>query len=124
MTKQTRREILISSAALAATAAATAQIARSQSRERPLAELQNELRNLIPASMRQHNVPGLSLALARDRQIVWAEAFGLADKEANVRLTPDTVFEAASLTKPAYSYAVLRLADQGRIDLQRPLLDY
>jgi CubicO group peptidase (beta-lactamase class C family) len=119
----TRRDFLIGSTALLAGALAGAGTAR-QPTQRPLREVQKKLRKLIPDSMRRHKVPGLSLALVREHQIVWAEAFGLADKEANVALTPETVFEAASLTKPAYSFAVLKLADQGKFDLQRPLIDY
>jgi CubicO group peptidase (beta-lactamase class C family) len=86
--------------------------------------VQDELRKLIPDLMRQYKLPGLSLALALDHQIVWAEAFGLRDKEANAPLTVDTQFEAASLTKPAYAYAVLKLAELGKFDLKRPLVEY
>ena len=120
----TRRDFLLGSAALLTSAFASAQPARRRPQQRPLSEVKDELRKLIPESMRRHNVPGLSLAMVREHKIVWAEAFGLADKEANVPLTPETVFEAASLTKPAYGFAVLKLADQGKFDLQRPLVEY
>ncbi|HXV39907.1 MAG TPA: serine hydrolase domain-containing protein [Steroidobacteraceae bacterium] len=119
----TRRDFLIASSALA-TGAFTAAQAATGPKERPLGEIQDELRRLIPDIMRQHNVPGLSLALVREREIVWAEAFGLRDKEANAPLTPETVFEAASLSKPAYAYAVLKLVEQGKFELKRPLSHY
>jgi CubicO group peptidase (beta-lactamase class C family) len=119
----TRREILIASAALATGGFACAQPASGPAR-RALGEIQDELRALIPDLLRRYRLPGLSLALVREREIVWAEAFGLRDKEANAPLTPDTLFESASLTKPAYAYAVLKLAEQGRFDLRRSLTEY
>ena len=73
--------------------------------------------------MRRYKVPGLSLAYIRDRPFAWAEAFGLRDKETNSALTPETVFEAASLSKPAYSYVVLKLVELGKFNLERPLLE-
>jgi CubicO group peptidase (beta-lactamase class C family) len=123
MPKPTRRDFLIGSSALLVSGLAGAKTAR-QPKQRPLREVQDELRKLILESMRKHNVPGLSLALVREHKIVWAEAFGVRDKEANAALTPETVFEAASLTKPAYAFAVLKLVEQGKFSLERPLVEY
>ena len=119
----TRRDFLAASAALLTSRVATGQVAAG-STPRHLGEIQNELRKLIPDLMRRYKVPGLSLALIRDREIAWVEAFGLRDKETNSPLTPETVFEAASLSKPAYSYVVLKLVELGKFSLERPLLEY
>jgi CubicO group peptidase (beta-lactamase class C family) len=81
----------------------------------------------VPKSTRRDFLiapPHSSPALVREHKIVWAEAFGVADKEANVPLTPETVFEAASLTKPAYAFAMLKLVEQGKFSLERPLVEY
>ena len=120
---QTRRDILVAVTALL-TARVAAGHATAAAKPRPLGELQDEQRKLIPDLMRRYKVPGLSLALVRDRQITWAEAFGLRDKETNSALTPETVFEGASLSKPAYSYVVLKLVELGKFSLERPLLEY
>jgi CubicO group peptidase (beta-lactamase class C family) len=119
----TRRDILVAVTALLTTRVA-AQRAPAAAKLRPLGEIQDEQRKLIPDLMRRYKVPGLSLAYIRDRQITWAEAFGLRDKETNSVLTPETVFEAASLSKPAYSYVVLKLVELGKFNLERPLLEY
>ena len=119
----TRRDILVAVTALLTTRVA-AQRAPAAAKLRPLGEIQDEQRKLIPDLMRRYKVPGLSLAYVRDRQITWAEAFGLRDKETNSVLTPETVFEAASLSKPAYSYVVLKLVELGKFSLERPLLEY
>ncbi len=52
----------------------------------------------------------------------WAKSFGV--KEGDAPVTNDTTFEAASLSKVVFAYAVLKLADQGKIDLDAPLQDY
>jgi CubicO group peptidase (beta-lactamase class C family) len=77
------------------------------------------LEQSLPELMRNNNVPGLSLALIRDGQIYWVKSFGVKDGDAPV--TNDTTFEAASLSKVVFAYAVLKLADQGKLDLNAPL---
>ena len=119
----TRRNFLIASTALLC-GAFTGERSAPGPKQRPLREIQDELRALIPDLMRRHSVPGLSLALVREHEIAWAEAFGLRDKEAKAALTPATVFEAASLSKPAYAYVVLKLVEHGKLDLKRPLIEY
>jgi CubicO group peptidase (beta-lactamase class C family) len=76
----------------------------------------------VPALMRKNNVPGVSLALIRDGRVYWVKSFGVKDGDAPV--TNDTTFEAASLSKVVFAYAVLKLADQGKIDLDTPLQHY
>jgi CubicO group peptidase (beta-lactamase class C family) len=80
------------------------------------------LERTVPELMRKNNVPGLSLALIRNGRIYWVKSFGVKDGDAPV--TNDTIFEAASLSKVVFAYAVLKLADQGKIDLDAPLQDY
>src|SRR5262245_61062387 len=119
----TRRDFLVGSSALLAGGWARAQTPR-QLKTRPVGEVQDELRKLIPDLMRRHNVPGLSLALVREQKIAWAEAFGVRDLETKAPLTAETVFEAASLTKPAYGYVLLKLSELGKLSLKRPLIEY
>jgi CubicO group peptidase (beta-lactamase class C family) len=59
----------------------------------------------------------------RDGRIVWAGAFGTRDDSAQTPVDTATVFEAASLSKPVFAYLVLRLADRGELDLDRPLAE-
>lgn len=67
--------------------------------------------------MADRNVPGVSVAVFRDGEIVWAEGFGLADVESNRPVTPETLFQAASISKPVAAMAALRLAQDGKVDL-------
>jgi CubicO group peptidase (beta-lactamase class C family) len=67
--------------------------------------------------MAGYAVPGLSVAIARAGRLVYAEAFGLADREAGEKLTPEHRFRIASVTKPLTSTAIFTLIEQGRLRL-------
>lgn len=89
-----------------------------------LAAVTAGLRAEIPALMRKAGIPGLQIALVRDGQIVWQQGFGVRNAETGLPVTDETLFEAASLTKPFFAYAVMKLVDEGTIDLDRPLHTY
>ncbi len=78
----------------------------------------------IPALMRQAHVPGLSIADVRDATINWQRGFGVKRANKTELVAADTVFQAASLSKPVFAYAVLKLAEQGKLDLDTPLTLY
>jgi CubicO group peptidase (beta-lactamase class C family) len=80
------------------------------------------LRNL-PRLLELASVPGLALAVV-DGKRVWRRGFGQAIEESAQPVSEQTVFEAASLGKPIFAYAVLRLVDTGVLDLDHPLYDY
>ncbi len=86
-------------------------------------ELHTAIENEIPALMQRAIVPGLSIALLRDGRVAWHGAFGVRDTASEDRVTDETVFEAASLSKPVFAYAVLRLVSRGELDLDTPLWD-
>jgi CubicO group peptidase (beta-lactamase class C family) len=77
----------------------------------------------LPRLLELASVPGLALAVL-DGGRIWRRGFGQAVEDPARAVSEDTVFEAASLGKPLFAYAVLRLADAGVIDLDRPLYDY
>jgi CubicO group peptidase (beta-lactamase class C family) len=74
--------------------------------------------------MREGDVPGLSLALIRDARVVWHRSFGVRNADTKEPVGDGTVFEAASLSKPVFAYAVLKLVDGGKLALDRPLSAY
>jgi CubicO group peptidase (beta-lactamase class C family) len=83
-----------------------------------------DLRSFVPEYLRQEQVPGASIALIRDGQVVWTEAFGVTNTITGRPVTPDTVFEAASNSKVVTAYLALRLVDQGLLSLDDPLNSY
>jgi CubicO group peptidase (beta-lactamase class C family) len=74
--------------------------------------------------MSDASVPGASVALIGDGSIVWRRAFGVRDRDSRVPVDVDTVFEAASTSKPVFAYAVMKLRERGVIDLDTPLTTY
>jgi len=71
--------------------------------------------------LRDGHVPGLSYALIRDGKIVEAKAVGVRDISTGFPVDAETIFEAASLSKPVFAYAVLQLVDAGLLSLDDPL---
>src|SRR5438270_9320750 len=89
--------------------------------ELPISELSKQVETTLPFLMEQAQVPGLSLALIRDAHIEWSDAFGVRQAGTADLVTPETIFQAASLSKPLFAYAVLHLVEQGAIGLDVPL---
>jgi CubicO group peptidase (beta-lactamase class C family) len=83
-----------------------------------------QLQKSIPDEMKKYAVPGASLALIRRGKTVSLQAFGTKNGKTNDPVTTDTIFEAASLSKPVFAYGVLKLVDQGKLALDVPLTTY
>ena len=84
----------------------------------------SRLEQQVPGLMKEASVPGLSLALVRDGEMIWQRGFGVKNAQTKEPVTDSTVFEAASLSKPVFPYAVLKLVDAGQFDLDKPLTEY
>lgn len=67
--------------------------------------------------MTRYAVPGLSVAIAHAGSLVYAEAFGQADRQTGEKLTPAHRFRIASVTKPITATAIFTLIEQGRLHL-------
>jgi CubicO group peptidase (beta-lactamase class C family) len=78
----------------------------------------------IPELMRKGGVPGLAIAVIRGGKTSWVRGFGVKDTKTGQPVTEDTVFEAASLSKPVFAYGVLKLVEQGKLGLDVPLTAY
>jgi CubicO group peptidase (beta-lactamase class C family) len=74
--------------------------------------------------MKKDGVPGLSIALIRGGKTTWVHGFGIKEARTGQPVTDETVFEAASLSKPVFTYGVLKLVDQGKLGLDVPLTTY
>ena len=83
-----------------------------------------DLETEIPRVMAEAHVPGLQIAVIRDGKVSWHRSVGVMNAESGKPVTDETIFEAASLTKPFFAYYVMMLVDQGLIDLDEPLLGY
>jgi CubicO group peptidase (beta-lactamase class C family) len=76
---------------------------------------------LIGREMNDADVTGLSIALVDDQRVVWAQGFGYADKQADIKATPDTVYHLGSIAKVFTATAAMQLAEQGKLNIDQPL---
>lgn len=81
----------------------------------------DHLRQQIPEQMRKNHVPGLSVALVDGQEIIWAEGFGMADRELDMRVTANTAFRAGPVSTLLIAGAALQLVEQRQLALDAPL---
>ncbi|NEV64901.1 serine hydrolase domain-containing protein [Thiorhodococcus minor] len=86
--------------------------------------IRDQLTPVILDVQKRLRVPGLSLALVTPTRVLWAEGFGLASVAESRPATADTLYRAASLAKPLTAIGLMRLVDQGALDLDAPIGDY
>ncbi|MBT3270573.1 beta-lactamase family protein [Candidatus Poribacteria bacterium] len=67
--------------------------------------------------MAHYNVPGVSIAVVDDHRVEWARGYGVSTAGRNERVTPDTLFQAASIGKVVVAAAALHYVDQGLLEL-------
>jgi CubicO group peptidase (beta-lactamase class C family) len=83
-----------------------------------------EVRQFVIEDVATGITPSLSIAVAHNGQVVWAEAFGWADKENKIQATPDTMYRLGSISKPITATAVMRLVEAGLVDLDAPVEEH
>ncbi len=84
-----------------------------------------QLEQHIEACMHEGHVPGLALAIVKDQQVIYARGFGVTSVEdGSLPVTPQTLFRIGSVTKPLTGSAVMRLVEEGKLDLDRPVKEY
>ena len=83
-----------------------------------IARLESRLR----AAMAEANVPGLALSIVADGELHYAAGFGTTSVEAGGQpVTPETIFRIGSTSKPIAAFVIMRLVDQGLLDLDTPI---
>ena len=117
----TRRDWVVASTTMAAGAVLTRREAQAAGIERQTIATQGTLD--IPRLLELATVPGMSIATVRGDGIT-VEGFGVRRSGTEDKVTGDTAFEAASLTKPVFATIVMQLVAEGVIDLSKPLGEY
>jgi CubicO group peptidase (beta-lactamase class C family) len=83
-----------------------------------------ELRKIVPSVAAKYKIPGLAVALIENGRVRDIVANGVRDKVSGTPIDENTVFEAASLSKPVFAYGVLRMVAEGKLNLGTPLTQY
>ena len=87
-------------------------------------EVREKIDHFAKAWKRHYRVPGVSLAVVKDGNLFFHRNYGVSNAYTKDPVTDKTLFEACSITKTVFAFAVCRLADRGEIDLDRPLREY
>ena len=87
-------------------------------------KLTADLENEISQIMKKALIPGLSIAVIRDGDLLWENNFGVKNIATKDTVTAESIFEAASLSKPVFSYAVMKMVERGELDIDKPLVEY
>lgn len=74
--------------------------------------------------MDEVGVPGVSLAVISDNRVVFSESYGIKETKQREAIDDSTIFEAASLSKTFFLFAVYTLVDAGKLDLDKPMYQY
>lgn len=74
--------------------------------------------------MTHYRVPGVSIAVVDSGRLVWARGIGLKEMGTTDSVTPTTLFQAASISKPVAATAMLQLVDEGKLALDVPVNEY
>lgn len=82
------------------------------------------LESAIAAALRAQGVPGASIAVTIDDRIVWARGIGVAENGGDRAVRLNTLFQAASISKPVAALATLRLVQDRRLSLDAPVARY
>jgi CubicO group peptidase (beta-lactamase class C family) len=78
----------------------------------------------LDALRQQYKIPGLSAAIVNNGRIVWERGYGFQDIGNNIPATPDTPYRIASLTKTFASMLLMKCVEQGRLNLDSPIISY
>lgn len=81
----------------------------------------DELQRRIAIVLEREGVPGVAVALVGRDGPIWTGGVGVVDTTTRAPVRADTVFRVASITKSIVGLGVMRLVEQGRLDLDRPL---
>ncbi|MGH9630530.1 MAG: serine hydrolase domain-containing protein, partial [Bryobacteraceae bacterium] len=132
MTRRSRREFLAGSAQLVGSLSLSPLLGCSSGKEPSTEPKQDsaraghiaDLEKRIPQLLSELRVPGVSIAIIGDAKVAWSKGFGIRDVTLNTPVENNTIFEAQSMSKPVFAYAVMKLCERGVLNLDTPLTTY
>lgn len=86
--------------------------------------LKGDKLNTIAEAMKEASIPGISIAVINDFEIVLAKGYGVGDIELGSEVNKNTIFQAASISKPLTALAVMKLVQDGKLDLDENINAY
>jgi len=96
----------------------------STSAETDKAAFASKVDQYVSATMVLQSLPGISIAVVKDGQLVYAKGYGVANRDQNIPVTSETLFNLASVSKAFTAVAAMKLVEQGKLDLTAPIQNY
>ncbi|MBL1222549.1 serine hydrolase [Chryseobacterium sp. L7] len=93
-----------------------AQISKVEAGLMPAVRFQGEPVWTLQSRMKHYNIPGVSIAVIKNSKVIWAKSYGFADVESKTPVNTQTLFQAASMSKPVSVYAALTEVEAGKIN--------
>jgi CubicO group peptidase (beta-lactamase class C family) len=84
------------------------------------AKLTSEIKKI----METESIPAISIAVINDNKVVYHQALGVSNMGTKTPVDEQSIFEAASLSKPIFAYFVMKMVEKGKVDLDKPLYEY
>jgi hypothetical protein len=79
---------------------------------------------LTTGLIKELKVPGVSISVIKNYKLMWSESFGVSDAIQQNKVNNKTIFESASMSKPVFTFLVLKLVEQKKLNLDKPLSEY
>lgn len=89
----------------------------------PAVVVKGEQRWTLDERMKHYKIPGVSIAVIKDYKVEWAKGYGLRDLDTNEPVTPETLFQAGSISKSVNAMVALKKVEQGKITLDENIND-
>jgi CubicO group peptidase (beta-lactamase class C family) len=89
-----------------------------------LQEFNAYLDELIPDLLEDYSIPGVAISIIQNGTSAWSKAYGYADFEQGRKMTTDTYCRVESISKSVTAWGVMKLVEQGNIDLDKPIKQY
>lgn len=84
----------------------------------------DKIEQFVKEQMDSLKIPGLSIAIFSNEKVFYSQTLGVKNIETKEKVDSNTLFEACSLTKPIFAYTVVKLSEEGVLDLDTPLYKY
>lgn len=87
-------------------------------------ELQKSLDNSIPVALKEHNVPGMAIAIIKNDQVIIKKGYGFSNVSLGTKVDSKTGFNIGSISKMFTAWGIMKMVENGKIDLDTPVSTY
>lgn len=87
-------------------------------------ELQKTLDISTPIALKEHNVPGMAIAIIKNDQVIIKKGYGFSDAALGIKVDTQTGFNIGSISKMFTAWGIMKMVEDGKLDLDAPYSDY